>query len=56
MVDWDGEGYEQISDLQRWLAGRALAAMELQGDERVRRMRANRWSAHNMIPCVAVCL
>jgi len=35
MVDWDGEGYEQISDLQRWLAGRALAAMELQGDERV---------------------
>ena len=35
MVDWDGEGYEQISDLQRWLAGRALDAMELRGDDRV---------------------
>ncbi len=35
MVDWDGEGYEQISDLQRWLAGRALATMQLRGDERV---------------------
>ena len=35
MVDWDGEGYEQISDLQRWLAGRALAAMQLRGNERV---------------------
>ena len=35
MVDWDGAGYEQISDLQRWLAGRALAAMHLRGDERV---------------------
>src|SRR5664279_3805142 len=35
MVDWDGEGYEQISDLQRWLAGRALATMRLRGDERV---------------------
>src|SRR5664279_3437215 len=35
MVDWDGEGYEQISGLQRWLAGRALATMDLRGDERV---------------------
>jgi len=35
VVDWDGAGYEQISDLQRWLAGRALAAMHLRGDERV---------------------
>ena len=35
MTDWDGEGYEQISDLQRWLAGRAVALLRLHGDERV---------------------
>lgn len=35
MTDWDGEGYEKISDLQRWLAGRAVALLRLHGDERV---------------------
>lgn len=35
MADWDGAGYEQISDLQRTIAGRTLASLRLEGDERV---------------------
>lgn len=35
MTDWDGEGYEQISDLQRHLAQRTLSALEFRGDERL---------------------
>ena len=35
MADWDGKGYEQISDLQRHLAQRTLAGLVFRGDERV---------------------
>ena len=35
MADWDGRGYEQISDLQRHLASRTLAALSFDGAERV---------------------
>ena len=35
MADWDGAGYEQISDLQRTIAGRTLAMLRLDEDERV---------------------
>ncbi len=35
MADWDGRGYEQISGLQRELAGRALADLLFAGHERV---------------------
>jgi trans-aconitate 2-methyltransferase len=35
MTDWDGEGYEQVSALQRHLAQRTLAGLEFRGDERV---------------------
>ena len=35
MTDWDGKGYEQISDLQRHLAQRTLAGLQFRGDERV---------------------
>lgn len=35
MADWDGEGYEAISGLQRWLAGRCVDALDLRGDEQV---------------------
>lgn len=35
MADWDGRGYEEISALQRELAGRALDGLELDGDEQV---------------------
>lgn len=35
MADWDGLAYRQVSDLQRWLAGEALADVVLDGDERV---------------------
>ena len=35
MADWDGLAYRQVSDLQRWLAGEALADVVLNGDERV---------------------
>jgi trans-aconitate 2-methyltransferase len=35
MTDWDGQGYEQISALQRHLAQRTLAGLEFRGDERV---------------------
>jgi trans-aconitate 2-methyltransferase len=34
MTDWDGEGYARISDLQRTIAGRTLARLRLDGDER----------------------
>ena len=33
MVDWDGAGYEKVSDLQRTLAGRSLDRLEVRGDE-----------------------
>ena len=33
MVDWDGAGYEQISDLQRTMARRSLSRLVLRGDE-----------------------
>lgn len=33
MTDWDGAGYEQISDLQRHLAQRTLAELSFRGDE-----------------------
>lgn len=35
MADWDGKGYEQISDLQRHLAGRSLDGLTFAGAERV---------------------
>ncbi|MET0965477.1 MAG: methyltransferase domain-containing protein [Nakamurella sp.] len=35
MTDWDGEGYEQISDLQRHLAARTLAGLAFRGDEQL---------------------
>lgn len=35
MADWDGSGYEQISELQRTVAGRTLAGLQMTGDERV---------------------
>jgi trans-aconitate 2-methyltransferase len=35
MADWDGKGYEQISDLQRHLAQRTLAELTFAGDERL---------------------
>ena len=35
MTDWDGQGYEQISALQRQLAQRTLAGLQFRGDERV---------------------
>jgi len=35
MADWDGKGYEQISDLQRHLAQRTLAELSFAGDERL---------------------
>jgi trans-aconitate 2-methyltransferase len=35
MRDWDGEGYEQISDLQRHMALRSMAGLVLTGDEKV---------------------
>lgn len=34
MADWDGAGYERVSDLQRTMAGRALAELTVRGDER----------------------
>jgi trans-aconitate 2-methyltransferase len=34
VVDWDGAGYERVSELQRTMARRALAALTLAGDER----------------------
>jgi trans-aconitate 2-methyltransferase len=33
MADWDGKGYEQISDLQRHLAQRTLSGLIFDGDE-----------------------
>jgi trans-aconitate 2-methyltransferase len=33
MADWDGAGYERVSDLQRTLASRSLDRLELRGDE-----------------------
>src|SRR6478609_6612784 len=33
MTDWDGKGYEQISDLQRDLAQRTLSELVFDGDE-----------------------
>ena len=35
MADWDGAGYEQISDLQRELAQRTLATLRFAGTERL---------------------
>ena len=35
MTDWDGKGYEQISDLQRHLAARTLAGLTFRGDEQL---------------------
>ena len=35
MADWDGEGYEKISDLQRHLAARSLSGLVFDGDERL---------------------
>ncbi|HEY5882809.1 MAG TPA: class I SAM-dependent methyltransferase [Nakamurella sp.] len=35
MTDWDGTGYERISELQRHLAQVTLSALDLRGDERV---------------------
>jgi trans-aconitate 2-methyltransferase len=35
MANWDGKGYEQISELQRQLAARSLAGLAFAGDERV---------------------
>jgi trans-aconitate 2-methyltransferase len=35
MADWDGKGYEQISDLQRHLAQRTLSELAFAGDERL---------------------
>lgn len=34
MADWDGADYEQVSDLQRTMARRALAELTVRGDER----------------------
>lgn len=33
MVDWDGAGYEKVSDLQRTLASRSLDRLSVRGDE-----------------------
>ncbi|WP_111765605.1 class I SAM-dependent methyltransferase [Nakamurella deserti] len=33
MVDWDGAGYEKVSDLQRTLASRSLEHLVVRGDE-----------------------
>ena len=33
--DWDGARYAELNTLQRWVAGRSLAAVTLRGDERV---------------------
>lgn len=33
-MDWDGAGYEQVSELQRTMARRALAELTVRGDER----------------------
>lgn len=33
MVDWDGAGYGEVSDLQRTLAGRSLERLMVRGDE-----------------------
>ena len=33
--DWDGARYAELNALQRWVAGRSLAAVTLRGDERV---------------------
>jgi 2-polyprenyl-3-methyl-5-hydroxy-6-metoxy-1,4-benzoquinol methylase len=35
VADWDGAGYEQISDLQRHLAERTLSGLQFRGDERL---------------------
>lgn len=35
MADWDGALYEKVNALQRWLASRSLAGLELRGDERL---------------------
>ena len=35
MTDWDGQGYQQISALQRHLAQRTLVGLRFRGDERV---------------------
>ncbi len=35
MTDWDGKGYEEISDLQRHLAQRTLSELVFRGDERL---------------------
>lgn len=35
MVDWDGAGYGHISDLQRTMASNSIAAVTVNGDERV---------------------
>lgn len=34
MADWDGAGYERVSDLQRTMARHALAELTVRGDER----------------------
>lgn len=33
--DWDGARYAELNALQRWVAGRSIAAVTLQGNERV---------------------
>lgn len=33
--DWDGARYAELNALQRWVAGRSVAAVTLRGDERV---------------------
>ena len=33
MVDWDGAGYEKVSDLQRAFASRSLERLDVRGDE-----------------------
>ncbi len=35
VADWDGALYEKVNGLQRWLAARSLAGLELRGDERL---------------------
>jgi trans-aconitate 2-methyltransferase len=35
VVDWDAAEYRRVSDLQRWLAERAISGLELEGVERV---------------------
>ncbi len=32
---WDGAEYDRVNDLQRWVADRSLAELDLRGDERV---------------------